>query len=98
MTAEAYRYEFASEVPPEEVEVTFVLSVFTIEALHGEAQTRLDAGHAFDGKRRVMVIAADTPVGRDLNRVFLKLITREFGPGSFRVERAKAKEQEPVAA
>jgi len=27
------------------------LSIFTIEALHGEAQTRLDAGHAFDGFR-----------------------------------------------
>lgn len=98
MSEHAYRYEFTDAVPAGEVEVTLVLAIFAVEALHGEAQTRLDAGHAFDGTRRVMVIAADTAVGRDLNRVFLKLITREFGPGSFRVGRAKAAEAEPVAA
>ncbi len=97
MTDPIYRYHFENVIPAEEVEATFVLSIFAIEALHGEAQTRLDAGHAFDGKKRVMVIAADTAVGRDLNRIFLKLITREFGPGSFRVERATAKEAELIA-
>jgi hypothetical protein len=47
----------------------------------------LDAGHAFDEKLRMVVIDAGTPVGRDLNRVFVGLMTREFGTGSFRVER-----------
>lgn len=97
MTEPTYRYEFTPAIPAAEAEVTLVLALFTVEALHGEAQTRLDAAHAFDPDRRVVVIAADTPVGRDLNRVFLKLITREFGPASFRVARAVADRPEPVA-
>ena len=87
MTRDVYRYEFVPEVPAVEVETTLVLSIFGAEALHGEAQTRLDAAHAFDGKRRVVVIDAATAVGRDLNRLFIGFMTREFGPGSFRVER-----------
>jgi len=49
------------------------------------------------------VIDAATPVGRDLNRVFIGLVTREFGPDSFRVERVDrardaAHRPEPVTA
>jgi hypothetical protein len=87
MTEPVYRYQFETTVPAEEVETTLVLSILAVEALHGESQTRLDAGHAFDGARRRVVIDAATPVGRDLNRVFIGFVTREFGPGSFRVER-----------
>lgn len=86
---DVYRYEFAGEVPAVEVETTLVLSIFGVESLHGEAQTRLDAAHAFDGKKRVVVIDASTDVGRDLNRLFIGFMTREFGPGSFRVERVE---------
>ena len=42
-----------------------------------------------DGKKRTVVIDAATDVGRDLNRIFIGLITREFGSGSFRVERVR---------
>ena len=84
---DAYRYQFGDPIPAAEVEATLILSILGAEALHGEAQTRLDAGHAFDPKRRVVVIDAGTAVGRDLNRLFLGFMSREFGPGSFRVER-----------
>lgn len=84
---DVYRYEFAKEVPAVEVETTLVLSIFGVESLHGEAQTRLDVQHAFDAKRRTVVIDAATAAGRDLNRLFIGFMTREFGPGSFRVER-----------
>ncbi len=91
MTSEAvrdvYRYEFSESVPAVEVETTLVLSIFGVESLHGESQARLDIQHAFDAKKRVVVIDGSTPVGRDLNRLFLGFMTREFGPGSFRVER-----------
>lgn len=101
--ADVYRYVFGAEIPAAEVETTLILSIFGAEALHGEAQTRLDAGHAFDARRRVVVIDAATPVGRDLNRLFIGFMTREFGPGSFRVERvqhhpATAPRPEPVTA
>jgi hypothetical protein len=99
MSSDVYRYRFDDAVPAEEVEATLVLSIFAVEALHGESQTRLDAGHAFDGKRRAVVIDASTDVGRDLNRVFIGFATREFGPGSFRVERVQQHPQpEPVPA
>jgi hypothetical protein len=102
MQREVYRYVFADEVPAVEVETTLVLSIFGVESLHGEAQTRLDVQHAFDAKRRVVVIDASTPVGRDLNRLFIGFMTREFGPGSFRVERVQQPkpetQPEPVTA
>lgn len=95
MTKDVYRYEFADAVPAVEVEATLVLSIFGVESLHGESQTRLDVQHAFDGKRRVVVIDGSTPVGRDLNRLFIGFVTREFGPGSFRVERIQQTTQQP---
>lgn len=102
MTRDVYRYVFADEVPAVEVETTLVLSIFGVESLHGESQTRLDAQHAFDAKRRVVAIDASTSVGRDLNRLFIGFMTREFGPGSFRVERVQKTESEtkpePVTA
>jgi hypothetical protein len=102
MTRDAYRYEFKEEVPAVEVETTLVLSIFGVESLHGESQTRLDVQHAFDAKRRVVVIDASTNVGRDLNRLFIGFMTREFGSGSFRVERVQQPkpetQPEPVTA
>jgi hypothetical protein len=99
MPTDVYRYQFESAIPAAEVETTLVLSLFAVEALHGESQTRLDAGHALDAKKRAVVIDASTDVGRDLNRVFIGFVTREFGPGSFRVERVRQRPQpEPVTA
>ena len=88
-TKDVYRYEFTDAVPAVEVETTLMLSIFGVKSLHGESQTRLDAQHAFDAQRRVVVIDASTEVGRDLNRLFIGFMTREFGPGSFRVERVQ---------
>ncbi len=97
MTVDAYRYVFQPAIPTAEVEATLVLSILAVEALHGESQTRLDAGHAFDDRTRVVVIDSSTAVGRDLNRVFIGFVSREFGPEAFRVERVKPA-AEPVAA
>jgi hypothetical protein len=91
MTTNAYRYLFQDAIPAEEIEATLLLSIFTVEALHGESQTRLDAGHAFDAKKRAVVIDASTAVGQALNRIFIGLVAREFGSGSFRVERIQQK-------
>lgn len=97
MPTELYRYRLAADVPPEEAEATLVLAILAVEALHGESQARLDAAHAFDAALRTVVIDASTPVGRDFNRLFLGFLTREFGPGSFRVERVPTP-PEPAAA
>ena len=99
MPSDVFRYRLADVVPAEEAEATLVLSILAVEALHGEAQARLDAGHAFDAERRTVVIDASTAVGRDFNRLFLGFLSREFGPGSFRVERVPPPlTPEPAAA
>ena len=80
MSREVYRYRFRPEVPLEEVEASFLLAFFGAESLHGEAQARLDAAHAFDEQARVYVVDASTPLGRDLNRLFVGFLQREFDP------------------
>ncbi|MGN6547783.1 MAG: hypothetical protein ACTHK7_22225 [Aureliella sp.] len=92
---EVYRYRFSSDLPIEEVEASVVLAILATESLHGESQTRLDAGHYFDAEARSCVIDANTAVGRDFNRLFVGFIRREFGEDAFQVERVVA---EPVAA
>ncbi len=87
MRCERYRYVFPRQVPIEEVEATLLLALWGAECLHGEAQVRLDAAHAFDLDARACVIDAATPVGRDVNRLFVGFLRREFGPDSLRVER-----------
>lgn len=82
-----YRYTFQADVPKAEVEASLLLALIAVEGLHGEAQTRLDAGHAISGKFGACVIDGSTPVGRDLARVFTAFLRREFGEESFRVER-----------
>jgi hypothetical protein len=99
MSSNGYRFQFDQAIPAAEMEATLVLAIFAVEALHGEAQTRMDAAHAFDAKRRVVVIDAATSVGLDLCRIFVALVSREFGAGSFRVERTQKKPQpEPLTA
>ena len=82
-----YRYTFQSDVPKAEVEASLLLALIAVEGLHGEAQTRLDAGHAMSGTFGACVIDASTPVGGDLAKVFTAFLRREFGEDSFRVER-----------
>lgn len=81
-----YRYTFQADVPKAEVEASLLLAVIAVEGLHGEAQTRLDAGSALTRKFGPCVIDASTPVGRDLAKVFTAFLRREFGEDSFRVE------------
>lgn len=98
MTKEIYRYAFAAEVPIEEIEASLLLAVFATESLHGEAQTRLDAAHYLDSAKRACVIDAGTPVGRDINRLFVGFIGREFGPDVFNVERIEDHDHQPLEA
>jgi hypothetical protein len=90
MTKELYRYTFPPHVPVEEIEATLLLALWGAESLHGESQVRLDAAHFLDPDRRACVIDAGTPVGRDVNRLFVGFIGREFGSDAFRVERVAA--------
>jgi|SRR6516225_4838234 hypothetical protein len=87
MVKELYRYTFPPHVPVEDVEVTLLLALWGAESLHGEFQVRIDAAHFLDADRRACVIDAGTPVGRDVNRLFVGYVRREFGSDAFQVER-----------
>ncbi|MEO2026661.1 MAG: hypothetical protein ABGZ23_12350 [Fuerstiella sp.] len=95
MTKELYRYEFQPDVPLEEVEASLLLAVLATESLHGESQVRLDASHYLDPDRRACVIDAGTPVGRDVNRLFVGFMRREYGEDAFRVERISSPTHQP---
>jgi hypothetical protein len=98
MSKEVYRYAFTETVPIEDIEASLVLAVMATESLHGQAQVRLDAGHALDGDKHRLVIDAGTLVGRDLNRLFLGFVSREFGEDAFRVDRIAHHDHQPQEA
>ncbi len=87
MTADIYRYVFNEDIEMDEIETSLLLAVVAAESLHGESQVRLDASHYLDPIKRACVIDAATCVGRDVNRLFVGFLRREFGEDIFRVER-----------
>jgi len=89
MSRDVFKYEFRLPVEMTDIESSFLLALLATESLHGEAQVRLEAAHALDANRRTCAIDAGTPVGRDLNRLFVGFLRREFGDDAFRVRRAK---------
>src|SRR4051812_28113640 len=98
MTADVYRYAFATDTPAEEVEATLLLALFAVESIHGEEQARLDASFRLDADKHACVIDAGTAVGRDLARVFTGLLRREFGRHAFEVERVAPPAPERASA
>jgi hypothetical protein len=98
MPPEVYRYSFPPPVPLDEIEATLLLALWGAESLYGESQVRLDATHLLDRDRRACVIDAGTPVGRDVNRLFVGFVRREFGDDAFRVERVEHHSQQPENA
>ena len=87
MSREVYKYVFDLSIDITDVEASLLLALLAAESLHGEAQVRLDAAHFLDPAKRACVIDAGTPVGRDVNRLFIGFVRREFGEDAFRVER-----------
>jgi hypothetical protein len=98
MIRDIYRYSFPPPVPLDEVEATLLLAIWGAESLHGESQVRLDATHLLDRDRRACVIDAGPPAGRDVNRLFVGYVRREFGDDAFRVERVEARTYQPQGA
>lgn len=95
MKHNVYRYTFAAEASIEEIEASLLQAIMATESLHGESQTRLDVAHYLDRDERACVIDAGTSVDRDLNRLFIGFLDREFGPDSFTVERVEERFHQP---
>lgn len=86
MSRRIYRYQFHGQLPMQEIEATLVLSIFAVEALFGEARTRLEVRHFLDIAGRACVIDASSVVGRMLNQLFTGLLLHELGRDGFAVE------------
>ena len=93
MSAEIYRYQFATGVPARDIEETLHLAVLAAECLHGEARVRLDASYCMDADKRACVIDGGTEVGRDTCRIFTGFAMKEFGQDAFKVERLSGSER-----
>lgn len=89
MTAEHYRFAFAAHVSSDDIEATLLIALVAVESLHGTLPVRLDASHVFDAKRHTCVIDAGTPVGRDLTKLLIGFVVRQFGEDGFVVQRVE---------
>jgi len=87
MDGQVYRYRFIDTLDISEVRATVTLAILATESLHGESRVRLESRHDFNTESRTCAIDATGEVGRDLNRLLLGFISREFGRDSFQVER-----------
>lgn len=83
---EAYRYTFDKRVPLQDAIESLYLAIFASEGLHGRAEVLLEAGYAFDQRKRTLVVAAASAVGKTVSRIFTALLSRQFGELSFTVE------------
>ena len=95
---ELFRFGFSDRIDFHDVEETFLLSVIAAECIHGESLVRLDTRHAMDAESRKCVIDATTPVGRDVAKLFVGFLGREFGELSFSVERVDHSDRQPAPA
>ncbi len=87
MSPKTYTYSFGKSIDVVEAEATLLLSLLAVEALHGECEFRMNARHAFYPKTRSCEIDASSEIGRDLNRIYVGFMTREFGSSSFSVHK-----------
>lgn len=85
-----YRLSFNASTAMSNVESVVALALMTIEDLHGEIAARLDIGYTFDADKRQCVIDARTPAGRNLSRILVGMLKREFGDTAFHVERLES--------
>lgn len=96
MSNVVYRYVFEPRTPIEEIEATLLLAILAAESLHGEAQVQLDVAHYLDRGSRACVIGSDSEVGRDLNRLFIGYVLREFGAEAFKVDRIEKSQEADI--
>jgi hypothetical protein len=98
MVRECYRYAFGKDVCVEDVEGALLLAVLAIEALHGQAQARMDVRHAFDRKARACVVDATTQTGRDFAKLLTGFLRREIDERDFSVKRIEVSSGHAQAA
>jgi len=79
MPVQSVCYRFKPTVGFDDVEAALLLAAVSAESLHGPASARLDLAYAADPKQHLCVLDDSTAAGRDFNKAFLGLVTRDLG-------------------
>lgn len=87
VTAEIYRFHFASDVSMERARDLVAEAILLAEKIHGPARVRLDCGYFADDRKRCLVVDARTKAGQSVAVVYTQLLLNEFGLTAFDVER-----------
>ena len=82
-----YRFRFAGGITNQQIEERLFLAATNTENVFGEAAMRLDASFRFDRAQRICLIDRGTAVGRQLAKLFISYISKDFGDDAYTVER-----------
>lgn len=86
MSHQTYEYRFDSNIPVQELEQTFMLSLLAVESIFGHSRVRMDGHFVFDKDGRRCKIDCSNDVGSHLARIFTGYATREYGEAAVRIE------------
>lgn len=87
MSKLVYKYQFGDAVSMEAVESDLTLAVIAAESLFGSARVFLECGFLLDKEKRALVIEGGAEVGDAMNKIFVGLVHRFIGEGTFSVDR-----------
>ena len=84
---EHYTYRFASDVPAQEMEDTFMLALLAVESLYGHSRVRMESRFTVDKEKRTCLIETMTQIGSDLAKIFTGFATKEYGERAVMIDR-----------
>lgn len=87
MLSDQIQFWFHRGIPFREAALTLKLSRLALEGLVGWARVKLEARTRVDEEKGVISVDVGTCTGAALARIFLQLLTCEFGQDGFRVRR-----------
>jgi hypothetical protein len=90
MSDHIYSYEFGPSVSMRDARRSLQQAALTAEILHGIEAVRMDGDRRLSQSLRVCQIDGSTAAGRDIARLFTGFLTRQYGPGAFKVSRIEA--------
>lgn len=96
MHQECHVFHLKRHIDIDDVQDTLTLAVLGAENLHGRSRIRLDGWWRLDRQRRRCTIDAGTEVGRDIARLFVGYLAKEFGETSFTVRHQPLSPNEKV--
>ena len=81
------RFKFNRDIDKEIIEEKIALAFIAAECTFGPAKVRLNASYLARGNK--VVFDVSSPVGKHIAEVFTELMVRQFGDGSFIVEKIR---------